>query len=410
MIFESTSVPTALWNADISNDAKKFYMFALTHAIQTGYAYFSNSHIEKHLGFNERKARRIMSALRDAKLIKTEIIDNTNRRIYPLYFGTYVPKIDLKLLRTTEGELVHGQNIIAKPIIPDGFSLPDWSKTIADTVRPTPDNDWEEQQVVRPTPTNKCPAYYNTPTSVFNTNYSTLHTNSNIRSNIINNITEKNKNAENQRQGMGNTAVADVAHKINFNALVRLENELLDLADSQKKAQSQTEENINRLKEMTEGIASSLTFITRRLKELEIGNKTKSETEQLSLPISIKATKDKGEKKTKDTSSLHKSLTKAERMKIYNQANHYAQYTPKIEGQPDSEVLLRVIHNTYPEVMSITKPLTTEQAEMILKSFDVDEVKDGLAYLNGFSGRNKYDNVYGALQSVISTKRNWNKK
>lgn len=126
-------------------------------------------------------------------------------------------------------------------------------------------------------------------------------------------------------------------------------------------------------------------------------------------------TKKIGSKRVKKTEGItpkpvyEQKLTKAQSLKQWNITNWYGQYSLKTPEQTNAEVFMRIIHNKYPEVMSITNHLTLEQADTLMANYETEELQTALAFLNGYAGRNKYDNVYGAIQSSIATQRSWKK-
>ena len=128
-------------------------------------------------------------------------------------------------------------------------------------------------------------------------------------------------------------------------------------------------------------------------------------------PIILNQASKKREGKPKpDINNMPKPRrTKAENMKIWNQENWYSQFAVKKEDEHPGAWLIRVIHNKYPEIMSITKYLELDQAVKIREYYEIEEISRALAYLNGFSGRNKYDNVFGAIQATVTQNRSYKK-
>lgn len=401
-VYKSISIPVALWNADIGLDAKYFYMFALQHSLNTGFAYFTNAYVMRQLRYNERKVQRIMVQLRDAKLVKSEIIDNTNRRIYPLYFGSYVPQVDITTLKMTDGTLVHDDLLQAKTNFPQGFSLPDWSKTV---VVPTPPSNCGGQDECRTfddlAPTDDCRTDYNTlPTvSFINTNSTVLPKLGIIPRSNINIITKDN-----------NTNItAQNFDEQNLDAFTFL----LTVVKDMQTTMEQMNDNIiflnrriiqNDTNTTEDGVVENAMDAVKPTPPVEITGK----------PLA-KAKKDRGSGDGQTIEQQIKNMpkpkeTKAVKMKRWNEENWYRLFADPEAGNTDAMRMMRIILVKYPEIMSITNYLKLEDADLLLKQYELEDISYALSYLNGFAGRNKYDNVLGAIQAVIANKKSWSKK
>jgi len=405
---KTKNVPMEVWDADINRDELGYYMFILDHSFNFGYANFSNLYAALKHKYSQKKVQRMTATLRNAKLIKTDVIDNRYRKIYPLYFGETLPVVDITTLRDSDGSLIHTSHSPINKLFEPGFSLPDWSKTLKfatpNTDRNCPGDKKERTEIV-PTlqeqtknvhvgneRTDKnCPSYYNTiPTvSLYNTKYSNI-----LRSNIS--IITKDNNPNITQQNLD---------KQNFDA----------------------ETFFVTMQKTLEQMNDNILFLNRRL----IQNNTKATEDGVgersfdavrpTPPVCTtgkplaKAKKDRGSGDGQTIEQQIKNMpkpkeTKAVKMKRWNEENWYRLFADPEAGNTDAMRMMRIILVKYPEIMSLTNYLKLEDADLLLKQYELEDISYALSYLNGFAGRNKYDNVLGAIQTVIANKKAWAKK
>ena len=392
------TIPDKLWDCEISFIEVKFYMFILGHSLNEGFAWFSNLYAQDNNEYSKRKVQRIIAALRDANLLKVEIIDNTNRRIFPVYFGCYECKKDIRTLQFEDGSLVHDtySPTIKSPQNDEIMTRQTLTDPMSNIDQGVKDLSNLDRKLVKP-----CHTYNNTtPTvSFINTNSIVLPKLGIIPRSNINIITKDN-----------NTNItAQNFDEQNLDAFTFL----LTVVKDMQTTMEQMNDNIiflnrriiqNDTNTTEDGVVENAMDAVKPTPPVEITGK----------PLA-KAKKGRGSGDGQTIEQQIKNMpkpkeTKAVKMKRWNEENWYRLFADPEAGNTDAMRMMRIILVKYPEIMSLTNYLKLEDADLLLKQYELEDISYALSYLNGFAGRNKYDNVLGAIQAVIANKKSWSKK